>query len=146
MSRFARGKTVCGVIDVLNGFAILTSAHARSTRHESPSQPTPFSAHLRPCLTRDSTSRIGFFVWIFCKKIVNEGGNSLVIRRVYACESYEFINRGCTRASLCRRCNIPLQLEDTSDQGVPGVLPLENRPLQDSIRTHQMRWDLGEVS
>ena len=69
MSRFARGKTVCGVIDVLDGFAILPSAHARSTRHERPSQPTPFSAHLRPCLTRDSTSRIGFFVWILCRKL-----------------------------------------------------------------------------
>lgn len=68
MSRFACGKAVCCVADAPNGFAILPSAHARSTRHERPSQPTPCSAHLRPCLTRDSTSRIGFFVWIFCRK------------------------------------------------------------------------------
>jgi hypothetical protein len=57
-----------------NGFAIEPSAQARRTRHDRPSQPTPWSAHLRPCLTRASTSRIGFLVCTFWRKrSISEG-------------------------------------------------------------------------
>jgi hypothetical protein len=51
-----------------NGFATEPSAHASSTKHDHPSHPTPRSAHRRPCLTRRSTSRMGFFVYTFVRK------------------------------------------------------------------------------
>jgi hypothetical protein len=52
-----------------NGLATEPRAQASRTRHDGASHPSPFSAAFLPCLTRNSTSRMGFLVCTFCRKL-----------------------------------------------------------------------------
>ena len=57
-----------------NGLAIVPRAEARSTRQDQASQLTPLLAMIRDCFTSCSTSRTGFFVCTFSRKMSTRKG------------------------------------------------------------------------